>query len=340
MAQILYYESGRDLVAFTALTDDGDHINFNHPSIQYLSAYEDDDASYDATVRPNGVLSGGVGTPDGTNNKVDVTAVSCYLKGVWFGTGGDSAAIAATTMTIVRGTATTNPYKISSITIATGGVPTVVAGAGSTAHSEVRDAAGGPPLIPTTSFELFQVRTTVSTAGLITAAEIKAVPGTHRELAVSPSYEIIYARETSNVLGYAGVKFVSALPTIHTGAVCKKVYLKGYSADFAEWVDARNFTPSDTTGSLSSETFYTRSIGAIDESINSGSFEWGVSNPVTDSQLEVIGKMVWLKYKPNKLTAPTIINQGKIYGTPPNPATGVNVAGMTVLAKTKYLRLA
>ena len=338
--QILYYEAGRTKVDMAQLTDQGDHLDFRSSSLQYISRYATDAADYGPTVRPDGALAGGNGSPGTANDTVDVTALSAYLAGIWYGTGGDSAAIAAATVTITRGTVTTNPYKINSVTLASSGALAVVEGAGHTDFSATtRGSAGAPPVIPLKSIELFQVRTTTSTAAPITAAEIFSVPGTHREEAFYPQYTIKYANVISNSLDYAGVVMTSALPTIHTGGVTKGIWLEGYEASFTEWTDARNFQAPGTSGSLTSETFYQRALGSVDESLGEGSFEWGCSNPVTDSQLSARKKFTWLRYKPNKLQSPMIVVQGKIYGETPNPSTGVNVASMAVIAESEAERV-
>jgi hypothetical protein len=340
--EILYYEAGRTLVAFEQLTDDGAHKEFMHSSIQYLSNYSTDTASYGPTVRPDGVRSGGNGTPGTANDTVDVTALNAYLAGVWYGTGGDSAAVAATTLTITRGTVTTNPYKVNSVTLASSGAFVVVEGSGGTNFTTVdsgRGGAGQPPLIPLKSIECFQVRTTSSTAAVILASEIQSTPGTHREEAANPTPITRFSRETNHALGYCGVSFLEALPLIHTGSVTKGIWMKGYEASFSEWPDVRGFFGTDETGSLASEPFYRRAIGSVDKTLNAGAFEWGVGNPVTDAQLEAIGREVWFKFLPDSLQTAAIIVQGYVFGTPPNPATGVNVSSMSVLATEKYKRI-
>ena len=75
---ILYYEAGQSYVPMAALTD-SDHTTFTSPNENW-SGYE----GKEPVVRPDGLLTGGVITPDptDTNNLVDVSALTCYLAGV------------------------------------------------------------------------------------------------------------------------------------------------------------------------------------------------------------------------------------------------------------------
>jgi len=208
------FEAGRTLVPFSALTDSGDHKKFTHTSRPWSRA-----AGFEPDIKPNGLATGGAVSPAASaqNDKVDVAALSCYLAGVL------TAVAAAANVTVTRG-ATTNTHSITSITVKADGTIEAVAGTASTAFSETRGAAGGPPLIPVDSIEIAQVRTTSITGAPIVASEIFAVVGQHTERFDFPSWEIDPFD--------GAVRFLQALPLIHTGPAAKKVYAQVYTPIF------------------------------------------------------------------------------------------------------------
>lgn len=75
----LMYEAGRDFTDFTALSDKGDHKQFDS-AVNFWSMY----SGKEPDVRPNGLINGGAITPAAslTNNYVDIAALKCYLAGV------------------------------------------------------------------------------------------------------------------------------------------------------------------------------------------------------------------------------------------------------------------
>jgi len=76
---ILYGEAGQDFVDFVALTDDGDHLNFNSADELWSDA-----SGKTPDIKPNGLASGGAVTEavSGSNDVVDVAGLTCYLAGV------------------------------------------------------------------------------------------------------------------------------------------------------------------------------------------------------------------------------------------------------------------
>ena len=198
---ILYYEAGQSLTSSIALTDSGDHLVFNAADNLWS-----DKSGYNPDVKPNGVLTGLVVSPatSGTNDLVDLSSGTLNLNGV------ETTITADTDLICLRG-ATTDICRINSITITSAGAVAVVSGVDSTAFSETRGAAGGPPWIPTGSVEVAQVRLSAIANAAVLATEIKAIPNTHREMATFPTYETNFSTVESGVLGYAGVTFNSAL---------------------------------------------------------------------------------------------------------------------------------
>jgi len=149
----LDFEAGQTSYAMAALTDSGDNTIFNSAVTIFSGAN-----GKAPDIRPNGVITGGAIVPavSGTNNLVDVAGLTCYLAGV------NTTVAAGLDTAITR--ASTNVASISSITITSAGAIAVVKGTDSlsTAFSETRAAAGGPPLIPVGSIEIGQVRTTTN----------------------------------------------------------------------------------------------------------------------------------------------------------------------------------
>ena len=162
----LQYEAGQNAVAMSALTDSGDHTLFTSAATLWSGK-----AGNAPVIRPNGLLTGGALTTNATNNLVTVAALTCNLAGVVTSVAG------ASSPAITR--PATNVSKVNSITVNSSGALAVVAGTdgATTAFSETRGAAGGPPLIPVGSIEIGQVRVTTSAAGLIAASEIFQVVG-------------------------------------------------------------------------------------------------------------------------------------------------------------------
>ena len=167
------YESGQDLVAFVALTDQGDHKDFQSADPLWSNR-----AGYEPNIKPNGLATGGTVTPavSGAKDVVDVAALTCYLAGVLtsVGVGLDTG--------IARPTASNVKY---SITITAGENISAVKGVENTSFSTTRGAAGGPPLILPDSIEIAQVWLDSASPAVITAAEIKQVVGTHSSATIT-----------------------------------------------------------------------------------------------------------------------------------------------------------
>jgi len=141
----IIYESGQDLVPFVQLTDQGDHKDFRSADPLWSNK-----AGYVPDVKPNGLATGGVAgvAASGSNDVVDVAALTCYLAGVL------TPVNAAADTAIGRPTASHVKY---SITITDAGAIAAVKGAENTSFSTTRGANGGPPLILPTSIEIAQV---------------------------------------------------------------------------------------------------------------------------------------------------------------------------------------
>jgi len=292
----LEYEAGQQSYAMGALTDSGDNTTFNSSASLWSRR-----SGYSPSVLPNGLLTGGVIIPavSGSNDVVDVSALTLNLNGV----AGDSVA-ADTDVSITR--PATAVSKVISITVSSAGAIAAVAGTdgATTAFSETRGAAGGPPYIPTDSVEIGQVRVTSDTAAPITSAEIFQVVGTHTERADYPLYDVNYIGGT--------VTFYSALPQIHTGDVAKAVHASYSAPIFAEVALASDFVPPETSHSVSSTQVYGSTLGSTSSSLGQGSFTARLQDGITDGLVTLKNETLFFRFYPDRYDSPYRVDQGKL----------------------------
>lgn len=290
------------------LTDSGDRLNFTSTTSPWsrLDAHA-------AVVRPNGLATGGAITPavSTTDNLVDTAALTGWLAGVLTSVGADTDIAAS------RGV--TNGFRITSITVTSAGAIAAVAGTESTAFTETRAAAGGPPLIPVGSFEIGQVRLTSTSAAAVTAAEIFTVAGLHRELAGSPTWTVDYAN--------GEVDFRSALPAIHTGAVGKAVYATYSQPVFSEVVDAADFVPAVESFTANSSQRYKRVVNSVSRGLTVASFNALLEDGVSDPVLGLIGQRVWCKFFPDSVASTDHNLSNGVLGITPAFPAGDNING-------------
>lgn len=331
---ILYYEAGQDPVAMVALVDDGDHQKFNSSDELWSNR-----SGYEPDVKPNGLATGGVVTPavSGTNNKIDVAALTCYLAGVL------TEVSASPDETIARATPT-DTHVINSVTITSAGAVAIVTGTDGTSFSETRGAAGGPPWIPTGSIEIAQVRLSSNVDAAVAASEIKAVPGTHKEMYNFPVWETHRSRVENNQLGYAGVTFASVLPQIHSDdagstTATKKVYAAYFTPSFAQVPECADFVRPAESHSVNSTQIYGGTKGSSSKSLGQGSFNAFLQDGVTDNLLQFEGSCLFFKFKPDRLKTPYVLCQG-ILGVSETFPAGDNIqASCTISADDAGVRL-
>ncbi len=313
----LQYEAGQNAYAMSELTTDAGATIFESAATLFSKK-----AGYAPDVRPNGLITGGAVIPSVTvaNNNVDVAALSCYLAGV------KTAVAAAVDQTCAR--AATNVSKISSVTVNSSGAIAIVAGTDGTtsAFSETRGAAGGPPLIPVGSIEIAQVRYTGNTAAAVAAAEIFQVVGIHQERYDYPIFEINYSD--------ANVKFASALPLIHTGAVPKKVYASYADPIFADIQLASDFTPAETSNSVSSKQIYGSTLGSSSSSLGQAKFTAFLNDGIGDALVGLKNQNLWFKFFPDRYKTPYMLTQGKLGIARTFPAGDNIQAACTISSET------
>lgn len=318
----LEYEAGQNAVAMGALTNSGDAITFTSAATLWSGK-----SGNTPVIRPNGLLTGGavVKAAAGGNNNVDVAALTCNLAGVV------TTVAAATNQAITR--PATAVSKVNSITVTSAGAIAVVAGTdgSTTAFSETRGAAGGPPLIPVGSIEIAQVRVTSNTAAAITAAQIFAVVGTHTEMANYPLFNTNYDAGT--------VKFLAALPLIHTGSVPKGVYASYSSPIFSEISLASDFTPPETSHSVSSTQIYGTTLGSTSSTLGQGGFTAYLEDGVSDALVGEKNELLWFRFYPDRYRTPYMLTQGKLGITRTFPAGDSIQAACTISATTAALEI-
>ena len=295
------YEAAANQQAFANLSDSGDHIKFTLANKPWSQA-----TGFSIVAGGYGVLTGFAITPAAAagNNNVDVAAGTLYAPGMTGAstTTGQISINAATNIACTRGT--TNGYRITSITVDSTGAVTAVAGTESTAFTETRGSAGGPPLIPVGSVELGQVRFTSTTAAVVSASEIYQVVGTHQERSDYPVPTIDPIAGT--------ITFSEALPLIHTGTVAKRVSARIATPTFVPLAYARNFVPATNSASTNTETYYQRTRGTASLSLGSASFELSLEDGVTDDFVTKVAASptMLFKYKPDKNRTAYSVTQG------------------------------
>jgi hypothetical protein len=316
----LQYEAGQNVVAMSALTDSSDHTTFTSAAT-LLSGK----AGFAPVVRPNGLLTGGSVSVHATANTVTTAALTCNLAGV-------VTSVNAAAPTITR--AATNVSKVNSVTVNSSGAIAVVVGTdgATTAFSETRAAAGGPPLIPVGSIEIAQVRTTTSASAVVAASEIFQVVGLHTERADFPLYDVNYDA--------GSVTFLDVLPLIHTGPVPKAVYASYASPIFADVALASDFVPPETSHSLTSTQVYGTTLGSTSSSLGQGAFTAYLTNGISDALVSLKNATLWFKFFPDRYASSYLLCQGKLGISRTFPAGDTIQAACTISASTAAVEVA
>lgn len=329
------YEAGQTLAAYAVMTDAG------AGTVHTLSGKTiwSGKSGYSPSIRPNGIVSGrNLLSPHADNDKVTIAGFTAYSKGVLL-------TVTATTASITR-TATTGKGQIHSITMASDGTIAVVEGtiSSSTAFSETRNAAGGPPYIPANDVEIGQVRVTASTAAAIASSEIFQTVGTHAERFDYPvwSENNIGNGDSAATAGEknAHIKFAAALPAIHTTAARKKVYAQVYTPTFSEVPRAVNFVPPDNTHSVNSTQIYQGTLASQSSTLGQGSFTSYGADGVTDGLIVEQDNVLTFRFYPDKDSAPYILCQGKLGVSRAYPPDNQIELSCTISSETKAANFA
>lgn len=303
-------EQGQTFYPMAELVDSGDQTTYAHATALLFSGKE----AFTPQIIPNGLATGGVVTPGTADDTIDVAALSCYLIGIL------TAVTAAAATSVSRGAVLA--FRINSITVNAAGAIIVVTGTEGATSSEVRGAAGGPPLIPVDSVEVAQVRLSSITAAAVTTQEIFSVVGQHTERFDSPPW--------NEVPESASITFIAALPKIHTGSLPKKVFSEVYSPIFSQISLASDFVAPEKTHSVASTQIYGDTIGAVSSTLGQGSFTSYLKDGVTDPVVKEKDNTLWFKFWPDKFKTPYILSQGKLGVARTFPAADSILANCTV----------
>ncbi len=289
----IQYEGGQNQSALAALSDSGDATTFESGAELWSRR-----SGYAPEIRPDGVITGGAGTPSvsGSSNMVDVSALTAFVEGV--------SVVAAAEVGLMCARASIDTHIVYSITTDSIGTITANAGSESTTFSEVRGSAGAPPLIAVDEVELFQVRYSSAVSAPIKPSEIFQVVGVHRERYDLPIYEPNYRN--------GNVVFNSALPLIHTGSVPKNVYASFAEPIFADVPKGTDYVPTETSHSTSSTQIYGSTLGSTSSTLNQGGFTAYLNDGISDPLVRLKNETLWFKFFPNKFQSAYRLDQGKL----------------------------
>lgn len=291
---LLQYEGGQSSTAMTALTNSGDSTTFTSGASLWSKR-----SGFAPVVRPDGVATGGAVSvaTSGTDDAVDMTALTAYI-------GGTLKTVSAQTNLIALRGATSNTHRITSITVTSGGSVVMVAGTASTAFSETRGAAGGPPYIPVGSVEVGQVRLTAIAAAPVVASEIFQTVGLHQERTDYPIYDIDYLN--------GNITFNAAVANIHTADVPKGVFASYAEPIFTNIQKSSDFVPSENSHSVNSTQIYGTTIGSTSTTLSQASFTAYLEDGITDSLVSLKNESLWFRFYPDRYKTAHILEQGKL----------------------------
>lgn len=324
-APIVRYEAGQTPQSFEEMTDSGDATKFEASFEPWSNV-----SGHEPVIAPYGLLTGGAITATATDNQVSVAALTASMAGASGADADGVVSVSSGTVLASRGV-TSDTHRITSITVNSSGALAAVAGVDSTAFSETRGANGGPPYIPVGSIEIGQVRLSSVTDAVVTAGEIFTVVGLHREESGFPVYNADFGR--------GEITFASELPKIHTGDLPKKVYIRGSTPLFSQIPNASEWTPAESTYSVTSTDTYDGPVGSASASLGQASFTAQLKDGITDNFIASKGKELWFEFRPDRdKLLPKQLTQGVLGISRTFPAGGGgNNASVTVTASKETL---
>jgi len=324
-------ESGQSLVTYAQMTDSGDQQVFTVSGGLVWSGR----AGYAPVVRPNGIESGrNILSAHASNDTVSIASFTAFI-------GGTQYSVSATSATFSR-PATASKAQVISMTLASDG-STVEAVSGTisatTAFSETRGAAGGPPLIPVKSVELGQIRITAATPAVVASTELYQVPGEHTERWDYPNFSInrIGDGEAATVAAKknAHVVFDDAMEANHVGSVAKQVFIQYYTPIFSKVQRAIDFTPIEESHSVNSQEFYGGTVASKTSSLGQGSFTALLDDGVRDNLVALKNQLLTFKFFPDENKTPYVLTQGYLGLGRTFPKSNQNQAAATISGETQ-----
>jgi hypothetical protein len=327
---LIEYESSAAGVTNELLTDSGDHTVFTAAYDQFSAA------DTDPEVKPNGIITGvNLIAPTTNNDEITVAAFTAYFAGV-------EVSVSADTLTITRD-ASLDYQKFSIICNSSGTLSVIESDAHASAFSNTRGAAGGPPSIPLAEIEIGQIWVTDNTAAVITEAEIKeSASNNQQERYDYPVFEVNNMGQGNKATDAdktnAYVEFASALPMIHgatanaAATAYKPVYADYETPTYVPIQKAVDFVPAETSTSVSSTPIYGGAIGSSSDSIGACTFIAYLTDGITDNLIAQDGKVILVKFYPDRNKAPYILTQGKLRAPRTYPADAPISSSVTLAA--------
>lgn len=288
---LVEYETGQTFTAMSALTNSGDNKKFTSAASSWSSV-----TGFAPIVLVDGLLTGGIISIAASSNddEVDIGISSSNIGGLAV------TAIASTGVSATRGVS--DGFRVTSIIKNSSGTYTAVAGTESTAFSEIRGAAGGPPFIPVGEIEIGQIRFTSTVAAPVLASEIFQISNVHQERSRAPNFTIN---------DFAGeIDFTQALSLIHTASVPKGVFASYAEPVFIEQDSAVDFAPPEISTSVSSTQLYNKTVAAFTRSLGQGSFTAQLEDGITDDIIGLQGETLFFKFFPDRNLPAHILNKG------------------------------
>jgi len=274
--------------ALTSVTSPSADVNKKFLSLaERFTALED----YEPIVRLDGVISGCALAVYSSNNAVEISAGSYYLKGT-------KVTLAAGTAESLARPAVSGNVLITAISVDADGNITKTAGTEGT-PSETRGAAGGKPYIPVDEVLLGYVTlgyTATSVGAAVTATEID---NESKERTTIPGYSVVY-HDTDNLFG--AIDFSVALDAIHTGDTVRNVYAQYWApADFVKIDDAKDVSYDGAVDVKTSQAYGDASVrAAIGTKSWTGSFDFYFDKVDGDIMSIIKESKRWVKIYPNE----------------------------------------
>jgi hypothetical protein len=149
------------------------------------------------------------------------------------------------------------------------------------------------------------------------------VVGQHVERYDFPVWEVRYTRNMRSQwadegeIDTAHVKFVSALPAIHSDdsgstTAAKAIHASYYEPQFAELADSYDFVPPESSHTVNSTQVYGRTKASTSSSLNQGSFSALLQDGITDNLLSFKNEFLWFKFFADRNESSYIAAQGKL----------------------------
>ena len=156
--------------------------------------------------------------------------------------------------------------------------------------------------------------------------------GLHVERADFPLFDLDYTE--------GAVRFLAALPQIHTGSLPKGVYASYASPIFGEVALASDFVPPETSHSVSSTQIYGTTLGSTSSTLGQGSFTAYLTNGISDGLIGLKNETLWFRFYPDKYQSPYMLTQGKLGIARTFPAGDQIQAACTISASAAAIEVA